>query len=51
MNKKTIIAFVGGVAAGAYMMYNKLYREVSKIALGYDEKKKSEEVKNENEEA
>ena len=49
MDKKTIFTFVGGVIAGSYMMYNKLYREITKIALGNDEKK--EEVNNENEEA
>lgn len=51
MNKKTVITFVGGMAAGAYMMYNKLYREVSKIALNNKVDKKPEEENKENEEA
>lgn len=50
MNGKTIITFVGGMAAGAYMMYNNLYRKVSKLVIDNCEVKKPEE-NNENEEA
>ena len=51
MSKKTVISFAGGVALGAYMMYNNLYRKVTKLIIDKDEAKTSEEENNENEEA
>lgn len=51
MSKKTVVSFVGGVALGAYMMYNNLYRKIAKIIIDKDETKTSEEENNENEEA
>ena len=51
MNKKTVISFVGGAMVGAYMMYNKMYREISKIALGYDPNEKVKEFTDKNKEA
>lgn len=51
MNGKTIISFIGGMAAGAYMMYNRLYRDISKIVLDHYGTKKAEEENKENEEA
>ena len=44
---KNIAIFTGGLALGAYVMYNRLFKSVVKVALNV-ESKKNEEEKGEN---
>lgn len=37
-NTKVVIAFIGGVIAGSYMMYNVCRIKNTKIAFDYDKK-------------